>query len=795
MNAVLGQPLQMEPTKRIIKALGDIGHISLANTTQNLGVLWILSKFLNPTAQSFCVFAGCALLFDFVFHLIFFVAVLSVEVRRMELQDSIGRIESKKEGQTPRKTQSWLDALFKGRLPLSTRLAGSAVCIGFALAINVHFADSERLGRSALRHLLSTLRLTGNDLEDDQQTFAPPPINQARTPQAWLKLQDHQFAQEVIEFVKPGAHSMIARVYAPVIIVLKGSDRGKQLAAQNLLLQLYLTFNEHILPVLFFIVIFGSLITALMDYLLWDDRLKKDKENAVSSEELVFNFAKLPLIHKIDIFRLSSSNTGHVITVGLDRTISAYILDSKTQTFTTDALLTPNTEQLNLWPISQVAIDDTGLWAAACSSRGVVGIWNRVENHWSKIQIAGLAAQQPCMLSFTCKVLAEVKARLLVVTFPDGLHVTVDVKSGEIICKTKIDTTISSSILAETSIESSILSLANNGPIFIVPTVAAARSAMSDEFTTSDFLGKDHVRDIRFVSSMNMLVLLRSRSIDLIDFTTKLKIASVAVAGQWAATSLRIFHANLRECWTCHSPAVHSFLIAYTDVSTNELVLKTFMATKEEHPLICFHPTTNSDIASCQTLNQVEPIVKTVSCPGSWEVTSNQMIIGARPSSHLDVTLASNALTVADSDTSSMTSARSSPMTLPRRRIAADLQPHGLDHPRKSARIDTSSIFTSQIEVWCISPTSELKISAIPSSPDDLFVVTPGPIVPLGAKSVALAIGNTVRVVTMGSERIEELSPHVWTGGQSSNHSSSKAKAKDSKRRKAAGLSKKEYKL
>ncbi len=53
----------------------------------------LLHKVVSPGVQSFCKFAAVAIIFDFFFYLTFFVAVLSVDVRRMELQESIDRTE------------------------------------------------------------------------------------------------------------------------------------------------------------------------------------------------------------------------------------------------------------------------------------------------------------------------------------------------------------------------------------------------------------------------------------------------------------------------------------------------------------------------------------------------------------------------------------------------------------------------------------------------------------------------------------------------------------------------------
>ena len=161
VNAVLAYPPESPAIHRIAGALGDVGHLALASACQNFFILRVLSRVVSPGVASFCTFAAVALIFDFFFHLTFFVAVLSVDVRRMELQDSIDRVNlARRNNGIPRAgRQSWIEALLQGRLPISSRLAGSAVSICFVLVMNMHFFDflcnpSEQFSM----HLISYLR-------------------------------------------------------------------------------------------------------------------------------------------------------------------------------------------------------------------------------------------------------------------------------------------------------------------------------------------------------------------------------------------------------------------------------------------------------------------------------------------------------------------------------------------------------------------------------------------------------------------------------------------------------------
>ena len=112
----------MPPQQRIGNALGEVGHLSLAIAFQNLALLYICSRLVSPWVADFCVFAAVTLVFDLVFHLTFFVAVLSVDVQRMELSDSLEREDLNQSNKKNRaERQSWLGALFEGTLPLTNQ--------------------------------------------------------------------------------------------------------------------------------------------------------------------------------------------------------------------------------------------------------------------------------------------------------------------------------------------------------------------------------------------------------------------------------------------------------------------------------------------------------------------------------------------------------------------------------------------------------------------------------------------------------------------------------------------------
>lgn len=133
INAVLETPAEQPTTLRIATALGEVGFLSTVAVGTDLAILCIIGHFSVPAVREFCTFAGVALIMDFVLHLTYFLAVLSVDVRRLELQDSLDRLNLvDNEPQdvwdiTPEKPNTLVDMLLRGATPVSTRIAGSAI--------------------------------------------------------------------------------------------------------------------------------------------------------------------------------------------------------------------------------------------------------------------------------------------------------------------------------------------------------------------------------------------------------------------------------------------------------------------------------------------------------------------------------------------------------------------------------------------------------------------------------------------------------------------------------------------
>lgn len=426
VNAAIVTPLQGTTSTRIAEALGQTSHIALAGVSQNLLILWVLYKIVAPGVAAFCIFAAIALTFDFLLLLTFFVAVLSVDVRRTELSDSLDNAETRRKERGRAYTMdrnTWMSAVIRGETPISTRIAGTIVMIGFILVLQWHFFDRE--------HPLRTLSRLRQPFSSDHQLSSPPAslhINQARTPTSWLRMQDHETAREVIQVIKPNAHSYIARVYDPLILVLDGSNRTPTGAGIQTFLPAVYDFAKHqSTPFIMSVIFVVAAVSLFMNYLLWNEEdTSHDDDSNSHKEDPLLAVATLAQGHALDIAMLTASPDGVVVSVGLDRQIKIWDLRQETRTH----FISTCNQGVSPFPVLATAIDDQAEWVALLSASGRIMLWNINDRQWGPSDIVEIKSRTP--LSFFFRPSKSEAISPLVLIRTNGLLTEIDfVLKGE----------------------------------------------------------------------------------------------------------------------------------------------------------------------------------------------------------------------------------------------------------------------------------------------------------------------------------------------------------------------------
>ncbi len=168
----------------------------------------------------------------------------------------------------------------------------------------------------------------------------------------------------MIQVVKPWAHSYIARVYDPLVFVLKDSDRTPSTAESVLLPAVYDFFRHQLRPFVTTVLIVVAAVRVLMNYLLWDETADA-KADQDSDDEPLFSVRTVHQVHLLDVFMMSATSDGLVISIANDRSI--YALDVRSglrshQVATRDGVFEAP------FPIAAIAVDDDSNWLAICSS-------------------------------------------------------------------------------------------------------------------------------------------------------------------------------------------------------------------------------------------------------------------------------------------------------------------------------------------------------------------------------------------------------------------------------------------
>ncbi|EME89584.1 uncharacterized protein MYCFIDRAFT_128036, partial [Pseudocercospora fijiensis CIRAD86] len=189
-------------------------------------------------------------------------------------------------------------------------------------------------------------------------------IPQNAYPFEWMRMQDFDTAKEVLKLAKPGADKFIMRLFAPLVVVLGGSDRAGVHSTRELWTQALRSFAvHHFYPVAVAIVFAVAFVAVLMNFLLYSEAGDEDNEMTLEDLEDNLTATSINLPHRLDIVKMASNDNGHFVTIGLDRTIAISVYDAISQAHHATGV-PQNILKAIEWPIHHIAVDDSGDWIA-----------------------------------------------------------------------------------------------------------------------------------------------------------------------------------------------------------------------------------------------------------------------------------------------------------------------------------------------------------------------------------------------------------------------------------------------
>lgn len=725
INAVLAYPPTMATELRIANALGDIGPLSIAAAAQNLTILGLLSTVVSPGVAAFCAFAAIATLFDAFFLLTFFVAVLSVDIHRLELQDAIAARHNRPRRQRPSTSQNtWVDALLRGRLPFSTRMAGTAVTATFVLSLNFHFFEHKER-TTTLRDLLGLLRGSPTAVEDID-TFAPPPINASLTPGQWMRMQDFDTAKEVMKLAKPGADSFVIRLFAPLVVVLEGSDRTDVPTAAVAWSQALRSFAvHHFYPVSVAIVFIVAFVAVLMNFLLYNANGDEENDTALEHEKETLMVDTVFLPHRLDVVKLAGSESGHFATIGLDRSIVVSIADRLRRSYMTVTLPTQILADIR-WPIRHLTIDESGELLAFHCADDRICLYNTKTGNFSA-DLAQYPDDHPAMV-FTFLTLPSSSGarayfltltsggRLAMSSVANGLSISTALSPFPLMGATLTDGSPGRQLYIVT-MEAKIYSFSWSSGEWVITTTTTLQVETENGHLTTQI----GLRTYANADAEMLLVTTPTTAIVL----NSLSLCQLAKFSLSEANSLvdNLLLGPSRRCPACGSIAVRQTAAVNFGSISEDLNMTTWSVKEEGEGCICL----TSKTTSCTSLDRADRENHTVLGPGAWSIVRSQAIIGLRKCRR------------SRNDDAVHDRSRASTAQLRQRR-------------RARSGVQAEEDLEDQWEAYKLSMDGHMQVAELDlvhrsGGNAPLFVENAGPAVPLDSHSVAVAFGNSVKII------------------------------------------------
>ena len=784
INAILAYPPTMATDLRIANALGDVGPLSVATAAQNLIILWLLSTIVSPGVKAFCAYAIIATLFDSFFLLTFFVAVLNVDIRRLELQDSIARSNQATHNKRTAPTQrTWFDALMHGRVPFSTRMAGSAVTTTFILSLNYHFFERKETVMK-VRHLLGLVVGRSDDDLTEYESFSSPPMNATLTPGEWIRMQDFDTAREVMRLVKPGAHNLVIRIFSPLIVVLSGADRTGVPQGMDAVASALRGFAlHHFYPFAVVVVFVVAFVAVLMNFLLWNETPDASAETAERAEDGL-SALHIELPHRLDIVKIASSPKGHFATVGLDRSTAVSIYDRGQAAYMVDNL----TLELNgalTWPLRNITIDEAGDFIAFHCANDDVLIFSRVSRAFLACSIR-YPDDHPAIL-FTFEKLQTIQGlqQHFVLLTSGGRSVTACLHGSitPVILPLSELPLLGASIIDSNGHGKKLYTVSEDARLscFTFDDDVWTRAASSDETPATHLPSVSGAVSIESLpeSGHELLLVSSASQIYVIDAHTLFKITSIPTATTNGAQNVSFIPGHRTSCNACGGIALQGYAIASTTPKGQDIAL--YISSSEKKSAVeadeNFHAfCVRNQASTCNSLDDASlTTTHILSSPGSWRALPSHALLGLRKRTLLS--LPSPSSTPAPQHQQQLRHRRGarSQHQLPSRPRPAAATPEA-DDPWEAYSLSIiagGDLKTLDLCLTQAASTTSGQPDSISQNPQTkLYITRPGPTALLDSLSVAVALGNNVKVL-----RIATPKSIVGQQGQGNGHVGSELSA------------------
>lgn len=265
------------------------------------------------------------------------------------------------------------------------------------------------------------------------------------------------------------------------------------------------------------------------------------------------------------------------------------------------------------------------------------------------------------------------------------------------------------------------------------------------------------VQSLVALAGHSAYMVVRSRTIDLVDLHSS-EIIHTFTTDRIRPRSLKYLHSARRSPQSA-SVGLSSLTLAYVSAETGDCVLQTYLPREEDGRPICLCRPSQQNRVACCPWARTREIRRTIPNPGSWEALPTGCIVGVRK-------------TILESDDraikngSALVRRRGEGGSDLRRRRSDDR--HADPQPKRKpsctweawaiCQLDKPDSYVYETYALVTRAGAESARSGEEVAGGQLMISELGPLVRVGSGSVAVALGNIVRVLTVGHERFDASS-------------------------------------
>jgi hypothetical protein len=415
-----------QPDHRVSVALGSMGHVLLATVGQNVCILIALSSILNKELAAFCNFAALSLVVDLLFFWSFFIAVLTLDLKRHGMLDSVEiapqrstqRNESSMKQHRISRLQRTSARQQQQTIFHHPRIIGTVAIVVFIFILALHYPQQIPLDFRP-RLAMSCGPALAHGKPSGQ--LSPRAVHRADST-TWLATQASHTLREILRLAGTGSTSFVARVYNPVVVMPRSVSGN--IPRQQCMSQLPPSDGYIRLP----LVLMVCSVLILMISNCFTHPTQRVEDSSIEKPGSITSVRYLPQGHSLDVYLLSASRKPYLASVGFDHDIRYWDLESRERAGTPITLSAMH----DIWPATAIAVDDKGEWVAVCSRSGDIGV-QRFRQRTGRTISTGLASQTVLCSFLPCLHIGGLlSAPSLLIVSTDGLLVHVAIETGNV---------------------------------------------------------------------------------------------------------------------------------------------------------------------------------------------------------------------------------------------------------------------------------------------------------------------------------------------------------------------------